>query len=357
MRLTRLRSLVGESRRNASTSPLRSFIHGAVLASVIVATALLDTLTIDGLERQAEAFRAAGGATRVLSSPDAVDRDRCEQLPTAAGFSASGSLAQRDSIVLLEPGSSTIPVYEISRGLAARLGIVDVGRGGVYLTTTFAAELGADRGSVLMTREGPLPVLGAFAPGPGDSGASRLSSALVAIVPATGTASECWADTWPASRDRDPLLLTALAPDAPSKETSIDPLNPVVGQEFTGAKAFVERTSRFAPTAAVVAALLLGVVYSLTRRLELASSLHAGASRAFVAGTMAVEAALIGLPALGVAGLGYGALAFVLGANPGSLPTALALSAGVVAALFVTGVISAASTVRESDLFALFKAR
>ncbi len=357
MRRTRFRSLVGESRRNVSTSPLRSLIHGAVLSSVVVAIALLDTLTIAGLERQAETFRAAGGATRVLSSPDAVDRDRCERLPTAAGFAASGSLAQKDSIALLEPGSSAIPVYEVSRGLAARLGIVDVGLGGVYLATTFAAELGADRGTVLMTREGHVPVLGTFAPGPRDGGASRLSSALVSIVPATGTASECWADTWPASRDRDPLLLTALSPDAPSKETSVDPLNPVVGQEFTGAEAFLERTTRFAPAAAAAAALLLGVVYSRARRLELASSLHAGASRGFVTGTMIAEAMLVGVPALGMAALTYGVLVLLLGVNVATLLPALALSAGTAAAMFVTGVAAAASTVRESDLFALFKAR
>lgn len=357
MRLTRLRSLLGESRRNVTTSPLRSIVHGAVLASIIVATALLDTLTIAGLERHAEAFRAAGGATRVLSSPEAVDRERCERLPTAAGFAASGSLAQRDSVALFEPGSSALPVYEVSPGLAARLGIVDTGLGGAYLATTFATELGADRGTVLLTRDGPVTVLGLFAPGPRDGGASRLSSALVSIVPATGTASECWADTWPASRERDPLLLTALSPDAPSKETSVDPLNPVVGQEFTGAESFVERTTRFAPAAAAVGALLLGIVYSRTRRLELASSLHAGASRRFVTGTMAAEAALIGLPSLGTAASTYGCLVLLLGVEVGTLLPALAISACVTAGMFVTGVAVAASTVRESDLFALFKAR
>ncbi|WP_426625088.1 hypothetical protein ACPPVW_03100 [Leifsonia sp. McL0607] len=357
MRLTRFRSLVGESRRNVSTSPLRSFVHGAVLSSVIVVSALLDTLTIAGLEGQAESFRAAGGATRVLSSPGAVDRDRCESLTSAAGFAASGSLAQRESIALLEPGSSAVPVYDVSPGLASRLGIVDTGLGGVYLATTFATELGADRGTVLMTREGPVTVLGTFVPGPREGGSSRLSSALVSIVPATGTSSECWADTWPASRDRDPLLLTALSPDAPSKETSIDPLNPVVGQEFSGAEAFIERTTRFAPGAAAVGSLLLGVVYSRTRRLELASSLHARASRAFVTGTMVAEAAFVGLSALGMAALTYGVLVLLLGVKVGTLLPALALSAGITAAIFVTGVAAAASTVRESDLFALFKAR
>jgi len=356
VRLVRLRSLLGESRRNVATSLLRSAIHGAVLAAIIAATALLDTFTIAGLERQAEAFRAAGGATRVLSSPDAVDRARCESLPGTAGFAGSGSLTQRESIALLEPGSSAIPVFEVSPGLASRLGIADTGRGGVYLTTTFATELGADRGTRLMTRDGSVTVLGTFAPGPRDGAAARLSSALVSIVPATGTAGECWADTWPAGRDRDPLLLTALSPDAPSKETSIDPLNPVVGQEFSGASAFVERTSRFAPAAAAVGALLLGVVYARARRLELAASLHAGASRAFVTGTLLVEAALVALPALAIAALTYG-LAVLAVEGASTLLSAPALPAVTAAAMFVVGVGAAASAVRESDLFALFKAR
>lgn len=357
MRLVRLRSLVGESRRNVATSPLRSVVHGAVLSAIVAAAALLDTLTIAGLERQAEAFRAAGGATRVLSSPDAVDRGRCESLPGTAGFAGSGSLTQRESIALLEPGSSAIPVFEVSPGLASRLGIADTGRGGVYLTTTFATELGADSGTRLMTREGPVTVLGTFAPGPRDGAASRLSSALVSIVPATGTAGECWADTWPAGRDRDPLLLTALSPDAPSKETSIDPLNPVVGQEFSGAFAFDQRTSRFAPAAAAGGALLLGVVYARGRRLELAGSLHAGASRAFVAGTLLVEAALVGLPALAIATLTHGLCVLASEGAVSALLPASALTAVTAAAMFVVGVGAAASAVRESDLFALFKAR
>ena len=357
MSLIRVRSVVGEGRRNVSANRIRSLIHGAVLSAIIATSALLDTLTIAGLELQAQTFRAAGGATRVLSSPDAVDRLRCESLPAAAGFDASGSLAQGQSIALLEPGSSAIPVYEVSPGLASRLGIVDTGLGGVYVATTFAAELGADRGTVLMTRGGPVHVLGTFAPGPRDGGSSRLSSALVSIVPATGAASECWADTWPASRDRDPLLLTALAPDAPSKETSVDPLNPVVGQEFAGAAAFADRTTRYAPAAAVVGALLLGAAYARIRRLELASSLHAGASRLFVTGTMLIEAALVGLPASVMAALSYGGLVALLGTDVGTLLPALALSAGTVVATFVVGVAAAASSVRESDLFALFKAR
>ncbi|MCI0159176.1 hypothetical protein KNO15_20945 [Leifsonia shinshuensis] len=357
MRIVRLRSLAGESRRNVSTSPLRSVVHGAVLSAIIAATALLDTLTITGLERQAEVFRAAGGATRVLSSPDAVDRARCEALPTTAGFAGSGSLTQREPIALLEPGSSAIPVFEVSPGLAARLGIADTGRGGVYITTLFAKELGADHGTRLMTREGPVTVLGTFEPGPRDGAASRLSSALVSVVPATGTAGECWADTWPAARDRDPLLLTALSPDAPSKETSIDPLNPVVGQEFSGASAFVERTSRFAPAAAAVGALLLGVVYARVRRLELASSLHSGASRIFVTGTLLVEAALVGLPALAIAALSYGLAVLGLEGASNARLVVPGLAAATAVAMFVVGVGAAASAVRESDLFALFKAR
>jgi hypothetical protein len=328
-----------------------------VLSAIIVAAAFLDTLTVAGLERQADAFRAAGGATRVLSSPDAVDRGRCENLPATAGFAASGSLAAGESIALTEPGSSPVPVYDVSPGLAARLGIVDTGLGGAYLATTFAGELGVDRGSVLMTGDGPVTVLGTFAPVPRDGGASRLASALVSVVPAVGTASECWADTWPPTRDRDPLLLTALSPDAPSKETSIDPLNPVVGQEFTGSEAFVDRTTRYAPTVAAGAALLLGVVYARARRLELASSLHAGASRTFVTGTLLVEAFLVGVPALIAAAFAYGVGVALLRVGASALLPSLLLSAGVVAALFVTGVVSAASTVRESDLFALFKAR
>lgn len=352
-----MRSLVGESRRNVSTSPLRSVVHGAVLSAIIVATALLDTLTVAGLERQADAFRAAGGATRVLSSPEGVDRVRCEDLPAAAGFASSGSLVQGESITLPEPGSSPIPVYDVSPGLAARLGIVDTGLGGAYVSTTFAGELGVDRGSVLITRDGPVTVLGTFAPGARDGGASRLASALVAVVPAVGTASECWADTWPSTRERDPLLLTALSPDAPSKETSIDPLNPVVGQEFAGSEAFVYRTTRYAPAFAAGASLLLGVVYARTRRLELASSLHAGASPTFVTGTLLVEAFIVGFPALIAAALAYGAGVALLRVGVSALLPSLLLSAGVVVAVFVTGIVSAASTVRESDLFALFKAR
>ncbi len=357
MRLTPFRSMAGESRRNVATSPLRSFIHGAVLASLIVASALLDAVMIAGLERQADAFRAAGGATRVLSSPAAIDRDLCERLPTAAGFAASGSLAQGESISLLEAGSSTLPVYEISPGLAARLGITDTGAGGVYLATTFAAELGADRGTVLMARDGPVTVLGTFAPGPREGGEARLSSALISIVAPTGSASECWADTWPATRDRDPLLLTALSPDASSKETSLDPLNPVAGQVFTGVEAFAERATRYTPALAAAGALVLGVAYSRGRRLELAGSLHAGASRAFVMGTMLAEATLVGLPASAVAALVSVAVALLLQIDMGTLLPVLALPAGTAVAMFVLGVAAAASTVRESDLFALFKAR
>jgi hypothetical protein len=351
----RLMCVTREGVLNLLAYPMRSTAFILVLAGILVGPALFDAMAVTALNNQADEFRKSGGAIRVLTAPGSVTREQCEHLVRTAGFTSSGSVEKGASVTLRQPGLNALPVYEVSPGFAKLLGIEHRDVAGVYLSASFASELGTAPGKDLVLSDGVVLVQGVFELPVVQGAAAALNTALIVVVPAVGESSQCWAEIWPTTQELDPYLLNAATPDAPKGETTIDPLNSSLGQQFNGYEIFSQRPTRFLAYGATVVVFSLGIFFAGMRRLEIASSLHAGAKRSFAMGVIIVEALPIGIASL--------ALSFTCGVTldrqlglAGGLAFPLALWA-VQVALFVGGCALVCSIVQEKTLFALFKNR
>lgn len=120
---------------------------------------------------------------------------------------------------------------------------------------------------------------------------------------------------------------------------------------------FQNRVTRYAPEAAAVLAVVLGLIAVRLRRLELASALHARIPRSALTLQLLVEtavwtsaAALISIPTV---------LAAVHALRPTDVMSLVACGAGALAPLpaAILGSLIGSALVRENNLFAYFRDR
>ena len=89
------------------------------------------------------------------------------------------------------------------------------------------------------------------------------------------------------------MLLTALLPGYDDDQgPDLSQLNPSLGRSFDLNAELGKRTTRFAPLVALVGGLLFGIAGIYSRRLNLASALHAGATRFALASICLLESAV-----------------------------------------------------------------
>lgn len=135
-------------------------------------------------------------------------------------------------------------------------------------------------------------------------------------------------------------------------------LNTQLGTRFGGAERYPERVTRYAPVAAGFLGLILAALPVRLRRLELASRLHDGSSRADLTAQTLLEAVVWILPAMLIAWAGSEIYPYVVaGLESESFGASnyLTPSVGVIGALL--GTVVATLVVRERHLFACFKDR
>lgn len=268
-----------EALENVRTGTSRAGSFAAVLLVVVMAAITFDLLSVVLIAAKADSFRAAGGAVRVLVAPDSVDPNACERLAAVDGVVASGSLQEQRAIGMDAMPGLEIPHYTLSPGAAEILGIAVVDRPGFYLAAHLAAKWGMRAGSLVGTDAGRVELLGTFEYDETDGRDPRLSNAFVDIA-AMPSASECWADIWPAAGGSfDDLLHTAVSTDAVlTSEVQIFAFNPSVHVGADGYREFQQRPSKYALVAVVGVAAAVAAGATSRRRLEMSSNLHAGAT-------------------------------------------------------------------------------
>src|SRR5690606_15469609 len=139
---------------------------------------------------------------------------------------------------------------------------------------------------------GVAPALAVFDYPEQDGRDPRLSNALITVA-ARELASECWVDVWPYTTSIDYLIYGALSIDGSGAEVAqIVGANPTAGETVDFDDQFANRVT--IDTHALLALLFatLGFAGMARRRLEIASNLHTGATRASVTLTAVIETAL-----------------------------------------------------------------
>ncbi|MFC4561074.1 hypothetical protein ACFO4E_04305 [Nocardiopsis mangrovi] len=351
-------SILSEALRNLVTGTTRAAVLGLALFAVTAGLAIVDTRYIVGLERQAAEFVASGASVRTLVAEGMTDGESCELLTESPAIRSSGALREADALELSAMPADPLPVYEVTPGLAALLGVAGTAAEGVWLPAPLAETLGVRPGERLDTGSGPMTVAGTY-DHPDDGRDRRLGHAVLVPRIPTATFDECWAEVWPVSEAADALVYAAadVVPDATTTIT-IGQLNTAQGTDFDATAQFAARPTRHAAAGCAAAGFALGFAAVRLRRLEIAGALHVGVGRGALLAQTAIET---GAWALGALAMAVGALACAAGiGNPADTAEVFAIGLRGPGAAALTAVLGAACAlllIREKHLFRYFKGR
>ncbi|MDR1798978.1 MAG: hypothetical protein LBR19_03705 [Bifidobacteriaceae bacterium] len=357
-RTGRLREVLREAWRNTASGTSHVARWAVVFAAGVGTCAALDAQTVATLADQASDYRSAGAATWVLAADGAISGPACEALGQIDGVTAAGAMrVLPDKLTITVLPGAPVPAYEVTPGFAAYFGL-PVGSG-VGISDQVAANTGLVAGAALHTTAGSGVVSGVYQY-PEDGRRSGLGYSALLPVAATGAFDECWVEVWPVTDRIPPLIRLALLPGVAGQENqdiTLGQLNRTKGESVDWAGRFDTRLTRSAPVVAVVFGLGLGFAALRSRRLELASNLHDGVPKWWVALQAWFETLV--WTVCGALALALALLWVVRDAAGGwaerAAPGLAATLAGVGGAWL--GAVAAALLVREKHLFAYFKNR
>lgn len=353
----RVVSILSEVGRNILSGTARAGLFAILLGVLAGVLAAADAITITSIQNAAQRYVESGAAIRTLTTSSEVDGLTCDRLTETDGIQRAGALREADSTGLPALPRSPVATFEASAAFADILDI-DPRASGIWVSQVLADSLGVTTGDRIETVRGSTLIAATF-DYPSDGRDARLNLAIVIPTLSTGTFDECWAVVWPENPDLDGIIRSATTPGAGQAEpVTMAQLNKTQGARFDGRASFDDRITRWAPLAVLALGVGLGWLSVARRRLEHASSLHAGQTRgallvavltetavwAFAAAVMGVEIVAVTLTtgAMGLNGSLFGDL----------VPTVLGGSAAA-----VIGAAGASVFVREKHLFRLFKER
>ena len=354
----RLRSVLREAWRNASTGTARCVTLALVLM-VLVLTALgAEISTVVAVERQATEFRAAGASILTISAPGRVDAARCESLRDLPGVHTAGALTVRpdESVAAVALPGAPMPAADASPGFPAVVGATTDGGPGLILTDDAAATLGLGLGDRLSATTGPSRLAGTYTY-PRDGRRDGYGYLAVSVTGYRAPFDECWVEAWPMTTDLNPLLFTVLRPGGDVDDVpQVQQLNSTLGSGLDGSGLFHERVTRFGGLLVGLVAVVVAFVAVRARRVELATALHDGMRRRDLWTVVLLESALWAAPAVAV-GTAFSLTWF---GRDGDLLVGTVLGARVVLSVLAggaAGVAVALATTHEQDLFAYAKDR
>lgn len=355
----RLSAILSEVSRNISTNWGRVACMIGALALITISLCTLNASTTVDLIGSAEKYQSAGGATLILSAGQAVDATACEGIGAAGSVRAAGALrsgSQRITFSALL--SNPVPTFEVTARFMNLLDLNDAPQPGLLISEAVATDLSVKAGDSISTTNGSAIVGGVY-DYPDDGRRADLEYAVLVPVADTAPFDECWISTWPTSSSDRTLLLQTIAANARlDKPADVKQLNSSLGIDFDGRVLYASRVTASAPAAAFLAGALITLGAVVLRRVELASARHTGVGRGSLIATVLIEFLIYWLVVVALA------IAAVMPSVHG-VPTADGRSVllttfsilGSCGAAIALAVIASVGTIRESQLFRLFKAR
>ena len=370
---TRLAPVVGEALRDIIGGTTHALALTLLLAFLTVATTGLDLISIARIERQASDYVTTGGATTILDYPGHIDGQACDRLSQVSGVLASGAVKTANGkLTPAATPSNTIPSYEISPG-AVRIfrtavnerGETDTIRdGGILLSHDAATPLAIRSGGQFTTvDDDTVHVLDVYQ-WPDDGRQTTYSYAALIPAQAAQTFDQCWITTWPTPKNTSELLRTSITGDISNDTDGSKPktlaLNTSQGSSLDAAGLYQQRLTGIMPTIMSALCFILALIMVRARRLEIASSLHAGLPKASLALQHLIETFVWSLSAMLIAAAPLFISATYL-IPTCDLPTVLTATFATTAVAALTGTtagtILAILIIRERHLFVYFKNR
>lgn len=356
----RLRAILREAGRNIASGAARTVLLASLLSIVTTGLVAAELLAVRTISDDALRYQRSGASIMTITAPGRIDGAACDALATVPNARASGAVRSMETgIAASTLPSSTIPLFEVTGGFPDLLDPQRDDAAGVYLSRDAANALGVESGEEFPARfSAPVAVAGVYEY-PSDGRRSGFGYAALAPAGSNGRFDECWVDVWPTSDEIPALMQTTLASGGENAEPpALAQLNPSLGRAFDGAERFEQRITRFAAGAAGATALGLGFVAMRTRRLQLASAMHAGMKKTDLACISGLEVLSWVAPAVVFSGMA--AAAFAVSGIPADAPSAAVLGLRIItpAAVFAfLGAGVALAATRETHLFRYFKNR
>lgn len=382
-----LRAIWREACRNLLTGTSRTVALTLVLAACMIGAITVDWLQIRNLESNAAAWVSAGASTYVITAPGHIDGQTCSRLQAVDGVLAAGAFRSVDTRTVLAAFPSTgVPTYQTTPNAVTVFDIASndlhadgasssargLGDGmGIVLSREAADLIGADAGDRLALADGRQTTVTAVYDYPDDGRASGYGYAALEPVPENGMFDSCMVAAWPIPDDLDALLRYTVGDAEPSAaadvnesdssqsvDATISQLNATLGTVPPSASSFRHRSTGMAFIVVTVVALLAAGASAWSRRVELASALHAGYRRIALITQLTMETTAICCAGM-MLSLPLAAYAVTASQTGDRLAMAVALARIVVAvdAGALVGTMLVAAGVRERLLFRFFKER
>lgn len=365
------REVAREALRNLWAGVGRPLVWMGAAALLLGSLAVFDARQLVQANVTLDTWRSAGASVVVAYAAGGIDGNTCERLGHVAGITDAGAMRLVEDgpqLPALPLGSPTFA--EATPGFARLIAnrasgsrtpdaatAASLAEGGLLLSEPLAAAVGRGPGSTLATTQGPARVAGAFA-SPRDGRQSPLDYAAVAQVPADGLFDYCWAEVWPPSPVVAALVRSVGDPKQPELELAVGQLNPTLGTDLDALALYRDRTTYGVTALAAFLGVILGVASVRTRRIEMASALHAGVTPAAQRAQVLIEATVWGgIGSVLAAAAGWIALATgnPMPASYGAAPVMSCVAAGLVG--IVVGSMVGLAMTREEHLFRYFKNR
>jgi hypothetical protein len=336
-----------------------------VFALTVGVLAVAQARTVVGFVGEALAFERSGGAIQTVALAGAIDGAQCDAVASLPGIVAAGALRAGPEIVLAQLPSTSISSLEVTVGFGRLLDLRRTGGAwgdGMWVSQDLADGIGLtlDHPQVPLANGDTLAVDGIY-DYPNDGRSPTLIYQILSPAPAVDLFDECWELVWPDPDLAIPVLTLPVIPDfsgAEQTRVTVGQVNTTLGASFDGPARFAALPLGAMRLAGVGVAGVAGFVSVRSRRLELASALHAGVAKTALALQVTVETAwwlLLGLtPSVATA---------VYAARAGNttewftafFPAAQTLAAA--GATAILGALAATALTRETHLFRYFKNR
>jgi hypothetical protein len=292
----RLAGVLGEAWRDLITGTSHACALAAGLACLIALLTGADWLTIASIQRQTDEYVASGGSTWVLEYNNHIDGQACDRLASLDGVEAAGAIRQtNEKLVFAALPSTGIPIYETTPGARKVFAMSTTGARdgekaassstsmpeGVMLSKEAAKPFAAHSGQSIALKDGRKVDVADVYDWPDDGRKSGFSYAALMSVPQSEDAvfNQCWVRAWPETKDLEALLRMATdrqTVDSSQERPMVSKLNTSKGSELDSTTLFSQRLTAYAPWICLAASMMLGLIATRARRLEMASALHCG---------------------------------------------------------------------------------
>jgi len=354
----RFSAIVREALANILSGTTRAVVYFSFVLLVCGGLVLADALSVRGLIDEAERYQQVGASTLTVNAAGRIDGAACDALRGADGVLEAGAVRKRvKEHSLAAVPNSPVPGYEVTPSFPLASAWPSAG---LLVSSEVAEMLRLAPGDGFAVEGDEARVAGVF-DYPLDGRRAGFGWSILALVPEKGVFDECWVKVWPENEELRTQLLQIVAPapgDQKDSAPEITQLNQTLGRSFTGRERFESRITRFAGPLVFAAGFGAAFLAVRTRRLEVASNLHAGARKRSILIQLTIEMLVWALPVAVLIWLSGFALAF--GAPPddaGHLRWQQGLGAGAFLLGALLGTAASVLSVNETHFFRYFKDR